>query len=612
MRSIAFTSLAIVLAAGMLGGVRVVAPAAQAGSPASMRDISLYITAKDGTNIAVDVWLPPGASAAHPVPALIKGTPYWRARQLTPLGYEKAPGLVANEPDLPILVARGYAVAGVDARGTGASFGARPMIFTDAEITDYGSIADWIVAQPWSNGNVGAYGFSYRGITAANIASLPNNEIKAVAPLFDLSDLYLLVRPGGVYEQYLLNAWSSQQALLNSGKFPCGGDRGCEEMIRGPKPVDADIDGEQLRRAISAHAGDFNVYNCTHAALARDDPICSSGLDLTRASVIGRKTAIEKRDLPMFAVAGWLDESSPQQALFRYRTFSNPQELVIGPFTHGGFENDDPFLHNRPLDLGFEKQTEMMADFFDRYLTNGAPSPIRSIIRYYVLGAGTWRTSTVWPPHGTSMQKWYPSIAGTLAASSSEYGGQLDRYNVDFSATTGPLSGYRGQVDLSKTDYGDRAAADAHLLTYTSKPLKRDTMIAGNPVAYLRLTSSATDGAVVVYIEDVAPKGRVTYISQGVLRLAFRKLAPGNDSAYSADPFHTYLRSDMMPMTPGETQSLVIGISPVAALIRRGHRLRFAISGADNGNLERVPTTGSVELTVERGTQTYLELPCLR
>jgi hypothetical protein len=32
--------------------------------------------------------------------------------------------------------------------------------------------------------------------------------------------------------------------------------------------------------------------------------------------------------------------------------------------------------------------------------------------------------------------------------------------------------------------------------------------------------------------EDVAPDDRVSYITQGVLRLAFRKVALGDDSAY--------------------------------------------------------------------------------
>ena len=132
------------------------------------RNSSLYITSRDGTKIAVDVWLPPQLAQGQRIPALIKATPYWRARELSlpgkALAYFLAPDF---EPDIAWLNHRGYAVLGVDARGTGASFGTLKIMFSDAEVNDYDSIANWITSQPWSNGKVGAYGFSYRGISAA-------------------------------------------------------------------------------------------------------------------------------------------------------------------------------------------------------------------------------------------------------------------------------------------------------------------------------------------------------------------------------------------------------------------------------------------------------------
>jgi predicted acyl esterase len=116
----------------------------------------------------------------------------------------------------------------------------------------------------------------------------------------------------------------------------------------------------------------------------------------------------------------------------------------------------------------------------------------------------------------------------------------------------------------------------------------------------------------IIYLEDVAPDGRVTYVSQGDLRLAFRKLVRGDDSAYSADPFHSYRRSDMAPLTPGTLADIVIAISPIAALIRKDHRLRVAIAGADAGNLERIPALGDADLTIVRGAESYVEVPHAR
>jgi predicted acyl esterase len=139
-----------------------------------------------------------------------------------------------------------------------------------------------------------------------------------------------------------------------------------------------------------------------------------------------------------------------------------------------------------------------------------------------------------------------------------------------------------------------------------------DMEVAGDPVAHIKLASSATDGLLIIYLEDVAPDGRVTYISQGALRLAFRSLAHGDDSAYSADPFHTYRRSDMAPLKPGVSEVIVVAISPIAALIRKGHRLRVSIAGADADNLERIPAQSDADLTIVRGAESYVEVPHAR
>jgi putative CocE/NonD family hydrolase len=603
-------ALAVVGAAGVVGaGILLFEHHAAALVPAGYkRDTAFYITARDGTRVAVDVYLPQTLAAGQRIPALIKATPYWRARELTLLGEAMAeylaPGL-AEESDVTQLNARGYAVAVVDARGTGASFGTLKIMFSDAEIEDYGSVADWIAAQPWSNHKVGAYGFSYRGISAANIAALPNPSIKAVAPLFDLTDLYLLARPGGAYETYLLWAWSKQTRALNAGIVPCDGDTVCEWAIKGPKPVDADSGGVLLKQAIAAHAGNYNVADCVWTAPARDDALCQSGQSLSDVSLIARKAKVEARGLPIFALTGWLDESSPAQVLNRFETFSNPQEVVIGPFTHGGFENDDPFAPNRALDLPSRRQTAMMADFFDRYLKDGGTPLAASSVHYYVLGAGAWRDTPHWPPADSKMVKFYLAPQNLLSQAKPPDG--LDTYIVWFPATTGALSGYRGQVDLSKTNYGDRRAEDSRLQVYTAAPVTDDTEIAGTPIAHLHMASGITEGLAIVYLEDVAPNGTVTYISQGALKLAHRKLArPG---APSADPLHSYLRKDMAPMTSGKFEDVAIAISPVAALIRKGHALRVAIAGADDNNLERIPAHGTAAMSIEHGAFTYVEIP---
>ena len=66
--------------------------------------------------IAIDVWLPKDLPTGQRIPALMKGTPYWRAPEFTALG-KKMAGSPPVEADVKALNERGYAVVGIDARG---------------------------------------------------------------------------------------------------------------------------------------------------------------------------------------------------------------------------------------------------------------------------------------------------------------------------------------------------------------------------------------------------------------------------------------------------------------------------------------------------------------
>ena len=74
---------------------------------------------------------------------------------------------------------------------------------------------------------------------------------------------------------------------------------------------------------------------------------------------------------------GWLDSDVCEGALARYLTFKNPQQVIIGPFSHGLDFNADPFLtpaQHSPPEPTVEQQNRMMADFFDRLLRSDVSS----------------------------------------------------------------------------------------------------------------------------------------------------------------------------------------------------------------------------------------------
>jgi putative CocE/NonD family hydrolase len=167
---------------------------------------SLYLEMRDGVKIAVDVWLPADLEPGQKLPAILRSTRYWRSYQPGPMApiFRVLGPILGQDMDAEgkDWTGTGYALVTVDARGSGASFGQRPIEYSDDEIADLGEVVAWIVAQPWSNGRVGAYGVSYDGNTAELLTALHHPAVKAVAPQYDDFDTqFHLLTPGGVFNQ---------------------------------------------------------------------------------------------------------------------------------------------------------------------------------------------------------------------------------------------------------------------------------------------------------------------------------------------------------------------------------------------------------------------------
>jgi hypothetical protein len=299
-----------------------------------------------------------------------------------------------------------------------------------------------------------------------------------------------------------------------------------------------------------------------------------------------------------------MDAGTVDGALARYASGTGPQTVVIGPWSHGAASDGhqaDPFdapdaKLSRPTRA---EQFQTMFGFFDGYLKRPRQPRSTRVIRYYTLGEGGWHTTTTWPPSGLTSQRWFFGANGTLGRAQPTAAEGTDRYAVDFGATSGPLNRWHTQAGTDVV-YADRAAADKKLLTYTSTPVARALEITGHPIVRLYVASTAADGAFIVYLEDVAPSGRVTYITEGELRALQRRISTRKPPFHVFGPYHSFKRADAQPLVPGQQAELRFSLWPTSVLIRRGHRIRVAIAGADNGTFARIPATGNPVLTIAR------------
>lgn len=99
---------------------------------------------------------------------------------------------------------------------------------------------------------------------------------------------------------------------------------------------------------------------------------------------------------------------------------------------------------------------------------------------------------------------------------------------------------------------------------------------------------------------------------EGVFRVIHRKEVDPDSLPYrSLGPAHSFLRADAEPLHPGEVATIRFALIPTSVLLRRGHRIRLALAGADAGLFQRYPAEGTPVWTVHRDREhpSFLELP---
>ena len=580
---------------------------------------SLYLNMSDGTRIAADVWLPTNLKADQRAPTILRAVRYWRGYQPGPLApVFRLLGLMDMDAEHTQWAEAGYAFVTVDVRGSGASFGQWDIPWSRQEIADLGEVVDWIVGQPWSNGRVGAYGVSYDGNTAEMLASLNHPAVKAVVTQYGDFDVYsFLLRPGGVYNQWFLESWHEFTRRLDADDVCVLAEmveEPCDELqyvIRGVRLVDDDPDGGQLAAALASRA-EVDLSQIGQDLEYRDDEWGSTGKTLDDVAPFSVQTAIENSGVPIYVWVSYLDFALADGALSRYLTFSNPQKLIIGPWNHGGSQNADPFLPaGTPTDPSPEQQFQMVVDFFDAYLKDEPVAEPTWEITYYTLGEGTWNTTQTWPPTGFTRQRWYFGPDGSLTTEAPAVESGADEYTVDWTVTTGDFTRWHTGLFMADVIYPDRAEEDEKLLTYTSTPLETDIEITGSPIVTLYVASTEDDGAFHVYLEDVAPDGRVTYVTEGILRPVHRQSSDPVPPYVVQGPYHSFERADAVPLVPGDVTEISFNLYTTSVLVRAGHRLRVAVAGHDASVFARYPAEGTPVLTVHRNSlyPSHIELP---
>ncbi|WP_145979155.1 CocE/NonD family hydrolase [Gemmatimonas phototrophica] len=525
------------------------------------------IMAADSVRIAADVILPPVVPDGG-VPVVFIQTRYWRSFHLRGGTRNNTVPMGPREAIVEKLVTAGFAVVVTDVRGTGASGGEWPWPWSEGEVRDMGPVIDWIVAQRWSNGAVGATGVSYEGTTALLAAGAGRPALRAVlARELEWNLVDEIIAPGNVRNVGFVSSWSRSVDALDHGRFPELFPRLARLGIRGVQPIDDDSTGVLLT-SLQQRRPPTDVAGSVVAVRRGSDRFGRSGPPADSLGPAGHAAALAATSAVVGIWGSWWDGATAD-AVLRAVEQMPIREAVIGPWAHEGTSNASPLRRDdserATVDL------DAVVAFFRRHLVErNAPAVPR--MSWYVAGTEAWTSAERWPV--TAPRTLYlvgEQLVSTAAASAPR------SLTVDFSASTGKNT--RWTTGLARpVDAPDRSDARG-VISWQSAALEAPLSVFGAPEFVCRVALDAPEAALHVYVESVDRSGRVRLLTEGVQRI-------------------------------GAGQATV-RIRPVAFELPAGWSLRLSVAGADAPSFERVPAAGAQRMQFA-GEGCRLTVPVVR
>lgn len=627
---------------------------------------SQYVTMSDGVDLAVDVYLPRNydeinstAGSGGGLPTILHLTRYHRAEKRSPwtkfihiFGHPPNPGgafPMRSLHYLKWLVPHGYAFVSVDVRGTGASFGTRPLDLMEREVQDFAEMAAWTHSQPFCNGRIGTGGISYDGITGALMAAQNGTEIQATVLLFAPGDIYEdIAFVGGIpttgfidgYGMFTTASENNEPVNDVDNDLPASFKMISQLGFQGVAPVTGAED--RLPEAIAQHRENFDMESKARdpTVISKDSTLVVTPQDGRRYSPqdmgISEKTynGLFRNKVWVYSVAGYYDSGSVRSAARLHNHLVNSYQekgeeirskLTIGPWTHGARAAWTP-TKGAEATVSQYPLFEDVKRFFDCRLKDecaaqsnsnndiktSIPEPRHEgidkepILHYFLSGKDEWQSeaSGKWPrtgleEHVLKLDELSVQDNKAKLVIGDDNDKNVILYEVDFTATTGVVSRWNLVQHLMKKSvtYSDRLEQSSGSLVFHTSPVRDRLTIVGSAIITLSISlcGDATDAAVFVYLEEWNPAEKtVNYITEAALRLSHRASVISKSSRVVGafdSVRRTFLNKDMKPLNSNEFTQIEFVMEPVAYVVEPGHELRVVLAGADKDNfyIENIP-----------------------
>src|SRR5437588_4118 len=271
---------------------------------------------------------------------------------------------VRAAPFARYFASRGYVVVVQDVRGRYRSQGRWRPLSDDGR--DGYDTTQWIGHHSWSDGGIGTVGTSYEGGTQHALAIAAAPFVKAMIPLFSMSDVGRYgLRHNGAFELRWVN-WVLSMGDPGGPPNLVAAARAASDPAAAPALADLVNHVPEYVRALPLRAGDtplkfapdYEEWLTAVMSHGGDDPVFK-GMGVEVVDHLA-----DYKDIPVYHVTGWYDSWALQVANLNYvglhERKKSPQRLIVGPWTHSrpnaSYAGDAQFTPDAAIDLNAFQQ----------------------------------------------------------------------------------------------------------------------------------------------------------------------------------------------------------------------------------------------------------------
>jgi putative CocE/NonD family hydrolase len=491
-------------------------------------------------------------------------------------GYEPATTFFDGIKDT--FLNQGYAVAGVNVRGTGCS-GGKFDYFEPVEWQDGYDAIEFLATVKNTNGtqlvngNVAMVGKSYPGITPVFVAPTQPPHLRAIVPGAFFSDSYRDVGyPGGIQNVVFVAGWSLASQPANTADQVFGGLQGLDQncisaqVEHGQSPPhnpfitmnthpfdDADPYHDRGPYLLANKSPSLSVKVPVLAQLAwQDEELAARGIDYVNRLPA---TTPWRAVLMNGAHDAYYGQTSLSE-IFRFLSFYLKKQVPAGDACTGTYAAALACYQAEPrVAILNDVDQSKHETFVHRHAT----WPVTDTVdRFYLRSDGRLTHDGPGAAEPATSYAYVPGIGSNSYGTKREFQSRIPGDDIDF--------------------WQERPPAGT-TASFTTPTFTKDALYTGNGSVDLWLSSTAADTDLEVMLTELRPDGNggwlEEYVQKGWLRASHRKL----DDAQSTPlrPYQTHQATDVQPLVPGTPTAMRVELFPFSQVVRAGRRLRITI-----------------------------------